>query len=240
MAKEKQVLLFIVEGSTDETAFGLLFERLFARSAVVFDIVGGDLTTAASSAGDPREKVRERVLGQIERKDYRWSDLRQIVQIVDLDGAFVPDSLVEKSDTGRLCYTEGRILASSVDGIRERNRIKKNALRKLSHLGKLTYRRHPVPFSVYYLSRNMEHALHGRIDEVGVDEKERLARDFQRRFRDDLEGFVGFMNGSAVAVPGTYGETWKHAEEGCNSLKRGSNLHLILGDGFHHVRESEA
>ena len=176
--------------------------------------------------------MRERVLGQIERKDYRWNDLKRIVQIVDLDGAFVPDSLVEKSDTERLRYTEDRIMASSADNIRERNRAKKNALRKLSHLGNLTFRRHSVPFSVYYLSRNMEHALHGRIDEVEVGEKERLARDFQRRFRNDLPGFVGFMNGSDVAVPGTYEETWKYVEEGCNSLKRGSNLHLVLGDGF--------
>ena len=28
MAKAKKVILFIVEGSTDETAFGLLFERV--------------------------------------------------------------------------------------------------------------------------------------------------------------------------------------------------------------------
>lgn len=34
-----------------------------------------------------------------------------------------------------------------------------------------------------------------------------------------------------MAVLGTYEETWKHAEAGENSLKRGSNLHLALGVG---------
>lgn len=49
MAKVKKVILFIVEGSTDETAFGLLFERVFKEHAVKFDIVGGDITTRVST-----------------------------------------------------------------------------------------------------------------------------------------------------------------------------------------------
>ena len=229
MAKEKQVLLFIVEGSTDETAFGLLFERLFANSAVVFDIVGGDLTTDVPLKGDPREKVRGRVLAQIERKDYGWKDIKRIVQITDLDGAFVPDEAVKGSSDGHLRYTEDLILAPCPNDIIERNHVKKNALRKLASIGCLTYRKHAVPFSVYYLSRNMEHALHGLIEDVDVEEKERLARAFQRRYKDDLKGFLRLLGGREIAVPGTYEETWKHAEVGENSLKRGSNLHLALG-----------
>lgn len=133
------------------------------------------------------------------------------------------------SSDGHLRYTEDLILAPCPNDIIERNHVKKNALRKLASIGCLTYRKHAVPFSVYYLSRNMEHALHGLIEDVDVEEKERLARSFQRRYKDDLKGFLRLLGGREIAVPGTYEETWKHAEVGENSLERGSNLHLALG-----------
>ena len=77
------------------------------------------------------------------------------------------------------------------------------------------------------MSRNLEHALHGEAGYLSDRQKDFLARAFDRRFRDDVEGFVEFMT-NEVAVPGDYNKSWSYIAEDTNSLKRGSNLHLLF------------
>ena len=45
-AATKKVMLFVVEGPSDETAFALLFDRVFSEHLVKFDVTHCDMTTA--------------------------------------------------------------------------------------------------------------------------------------------------------------------------------------------------
>lgn len=226
MPKEKKVLLFIVEGPTEETALALIFQRIFADCSVKFDVVHGDVTTAYCASA-PREVIRKRVIDHVSRQDYKWADLSQVVQIADTDGAFVPDSAVVESSDGCLSYRECEIVTPNPAKIIDRNARKGRALSQLQSTSELTYRGKPIPFHVYYFSRNMEHALHGITDDVSDDQKELLARRFQKQYRDDLTAFRDFLT-NEVGIEGTYNETWAFEKTGTNSLKRGSNLHLAL------------
>lgn len=231
MAKAKKVILFIVEGSTDGTAFGLLFERVFKEHAGKFDIVGGDITTQVSTPpASARQRVRDRVLSRLRLKGYRWSDLERVVHIVDTDGAYVPDAAVVTGPSNRLIYESERILTPNVQRTVERNRIKRTTLDELISMEALTYQKRSVPYAVYYLSRNMEHALHCIAEELSTDEKERKAREFQRRYKDDIAGFMTFLQSPFVANNGSYEDTWSYIRQGTNSLVRGSNLHLVLDE----------
>ncbi len=221
-------MLVVVEGPTDETAFGYLLEKLFASKRVAFDIVGGDTTTAVlPSGGSAQNEVRKAVIAHIDRSLYTWRDLDRIVQIVDLDGAFVDDEAVVACEDG-LTYELDCIRAADVDSIRDRNRRKSLALRKLIGTSDLKYKNKAVPYRVYFMARNLEHALHNVMESVDAGEKERLAREFQRRYINDLSGFVKYMHSEDVAVAGGYAETWGAVREGTASLHRGSNLHLLL------------
>ena len=103
MTSAKKVLLFVVEGPSEELAFGVLFDRLFADQRVMFDVVRGDITTRAPRArvqrgGEPnaRNRLQNQIVEHIERQPYGWKDLLRIVHIVDTDGAFVDDSCVKE------------------------------------------------------------------------------------------------------------------------------------------------
>lgn len=224
----KKVILFIVEGPTEETALGSVFQRLFNDNLVKFDVVHGDVTVMQTTK-EPRERVRELILGELKRdRGYRWKDIAQIVQICDTDGAFIPDNLVLAGDSDAIEYREDCILTSKTESICLRNRRKSEALRKLSSLTCLTYQQHMVPYQIYYFSRNMEHALHNQSGTLSNSEKVRLAQSFRRRFANDLPHFKAFMRSSDVAVPGDYQNTWNALREGVSSLHRGSNLHLAI------------
>lgn len=242
MANAKKVLLFVVEGQSEEVAFGILFKRLFGEHAVMFDVVRGDITTAWSETrgvsrrgGEPnaRNRLRDHLVQHIMRQPYEWKDLLRIVQITDTDGAFVDDCFVrEVSDARGVRYSSDHMEARDRNKICERNRMKKRALVQMHSSKAITYGGIEVPYAVYYLSRNMEHVLHGCEEDVSDAEKGLMARRFQMRYKNDLEGFAAFLHSEELAVLGNYDETWRFISEECHSLERHSNLHLVLPSYF--------
>ena len=230
MADACKVILFIVEGPSDESALGGLFRKIFADSSVKFDVIHGDIVTTCSAVGKIRDHVRDEVVNHLSKdRGYTWKDLARIVMISDTDGAFVPDELVHKSGDGKLHYGLEHIEAGNVESIRKRNHKKQECLNRLRDIGALTYKRVRVPFRTFYLSRNLEHALSNEPGECTNEDKELLAHRFARKYRDDIEGFKSFLR-EEIAVSGTYKETWLYLAEGSNSLSRCSNLHLVLPD----------
>ena len=121
-------------------------------------------------------------------------------------------------------YAESCIIASPTSRIKERNARKRANLDRLSSLAAVWG---SVPYSVHYMSCNLDHVLHG---EANADDaaKRANAYRFATKYRDDLDGFVRFIADPAVAVPGDYGETWDYIRQGLNSLQRHSNLHLCF------------
>lgn len=125
-------------------------------------------------------------------------------------------------------YGYDKIEAPDRDQICRRNKRKKEALSKLCGKRLFTYEKKNVPYAVYYLSRNMEHVLHNRADEVSDREKELLSRAFRRRYQNDLAGFQDFLRTSDFSEEGDCAETWRSIRQGTRSLERRSNLHLVL------------
>lgn len=81
--RAKSVVLFIVEGTTEETALGGIFAKLLQNDRVKLDVVHGDITTKANSV-DPHEIVRKFVINELQRdRGYKWTDISRIVQICD-------------------------------------------------------------------------------------------------------------------------------------------------------------
>ena len=128
MAKKK-VMLFIVEGPTDETSLSTVLNRIFSSSTVKFQVVHGDILTRDFTSSDKIvaavwEQVKE-FMGSI----YRKSDICRIVHLTDMDGVFIPDAVVE-NDTVEIdtppYYTETQIQTPNRAGILDRNQRKRN------------------------------------------------------------------------------------------------------------------
>lgn len=219
--KTKKAVLFVVEGPSDETALGLPFQSVFASDAVKFDVVHGDLT-AQISRKPPRERLRDTVLAHLERSaGYRWDDIKMIVEVCDTDGAFIPEDRVIPSQEKQLAYGADCITVGDVAGIRKRNGVKASAMRQLSSIGHLTYKKHEVPLYACYLSRNLEHALHNEAGECSNARKEELAHQFQRRYGRDVEGFKSFLRSAALAAPGDFKESWEWIQKKHQLIEKG-------------------
>ena len=55
-----------------------------------------------------------------------------------------------------------------------------------------------------------------------------LSDEFDERFENRLKDFLAFISDKTFAVTGSYKDTWNFIQQGNNSLKRYSNVHLIF------------
>lgn len=225
--KSRKVILFIVEGPTDEDALSPVLKSIFSNDNVVFHIVHGDITTDKKvDENSIVKEVHEHIKYEMDKYGYRPSDIVNIYHLIDTDGAFIPDDKVVYGDVEEIEYYDDKIICSNIGKIRDRNRKKKTAIMRLSGKHKIAQ----MPYSILFFSRNMEHVLHNRGDNLTEEEKIELADKFADRYARDPEGFISFMKDAEFAVKGTYRETWEFILDELNSLKRYSNVNLIFDD----------
>lgn len=240
MAAKSGYALFMVEGQTDEMSLGGVLSRVVAEregDETRFDIMRTDPLTqrrpssaagGAAASSFARNKIRDEVLAYIERQRIAWTDLVRIVYITDTDGVFIPDDLVvQDSSCSHVVYGERDMRSRSPRHICARNHMKSEALLQLAGICELTYKQRSVPFSAYYMSRNLEHALHGRAEGQSTREKVALARSFSKRYARDTRGFLELMD--SLCPEGDYGDSWEYISQGVHSLERGSNLAHAFG-----------
>lgn len=224
-ANPKKIILFLVEGSTDSTSLGLVISRLLETADVRFYVLGGDICYRYRINDENAAKsVMRPINGFLQRYRLKKTDILQIVHIIDTDGAFIPPERVIRGGTENAYYKDTCIETLSVDSLRSRNELKTmaaNALSKLSYVDK-------IPYAFYYFSRNIEHVLHDRADNLSSREKRICSENFENRYADHPEDFVKFMKSREVAVRGSYHKTWEYIFRGTNSLKRGSNFGLFF------------
>ena len=226
MAKTaKKVVLLIVEGPTDEDAFSRVMKKLHARQQVVFLVIHGDITADRDvNAKNALAAVNQRIKELMRKYGLHRTDLLKIIHLVDMDGAYVPETAIRYEDTDKVMYGLDEICAPKGKHIAERNQNKAGVMNRLCATNEIA----SIPYGLFYLSRNMEHVLFDDMGDLSDEQKMDYADTFADRYGEDPIGFVTFMSKSAFAVSGGYRETWHFIKQGTNSLHRWSNLHLAL------------
>lgn len=228
MAKKK-IMLFIVEGGTDETSFDTVLSRIFSSDSVKFQIVHGDILTQDFPTPNKIVAAVNEEIKKFKGNIYRTTDFCKVVHLTDTDGVFIPDSdVVESKDMLKdeaPKYTLEHIYTPNPKGIIRRNQCKRANINRLSTVGKIG----GIPYSFYYFSSNLEHVLH---DKINLDDLEKLAlaRDFDRKYADYPNAFISFMKQSSFSVTGTYHDTWAFIKAERHSLERYSNFGTFLPD----------
>ena len=95
---KKQVVLFIVEGVSDETALAIPLEKLFSTEHVRFDITSGDITSDYSGKSIAA-KVGECVKRHCDEYKYKREDFAEVVLLTDMDGAFIEEEFILKDES---------------------------------------------------------------------------------------------------------------------------------------------
>lgn len=223
---KKKVILFLVEGITEEVSLGSILSELINDDQIKFQIYHGDiLTDYKSSRKNIKRKVGDEINKFLATEHYFKKDIASVIHLIDMDGVFIKDDFVlEDSLVSRNLYLEGK-------GIKTRDAkatIKRN--KKKSQLINILYRSkkiNTIDYRMYYLSSNLEHVFHEDAN-VADDNKGSLADEFSLRYYNNETEFLEFIKSPIVAVKGNYEKTWKYIKKDLNSVNRNSNLRLFF------------
>ena len=224
----KKVVLFIVEGPSDETALSTVLYRIFSNDQTRFFVVHGDVFTKKDVS--PNKIVIE-VGAQIKKfmdtYHFNKSDIKQVIHLTDTDGVFIPETAIaEECVEGKKYpyYAESCILTPNPRGIIFLNVQKCQNLQRFVATGQVCN----IPYRLYYFSCNLDHVLYNQIN-LSDSEKQLMAENFDEQYADNAEAFIRFVRDSDFSVGGSYIDSWKFIETGINSLQRYTNLGLLFG-----------
>lgn len=221
----KRLLLFLVEGATDKVLLENVLKKNISEKKICFKTVKGDITSEENTTPQNIEsKINFYVKDFLSRnRAFRRTDITEIIHITDLDGAFVSDKRIVYDKETALRYEEKLIKSSKTFALIERNRRKSEVLKHLSSIDNIK----GVGYSVYYFGINLEHVFTGDPNCCG-EEKENAAFRAARSFIDREHEFLKFLEDNAVTGGLSYADSWEFASRGINSLRRITNIDLLL------------
>ena len=251
---KKNYIIFLVEGYTDVEVLSEPLTDLVENASmgeekyeVQFciprqrDMFGGDITSSNGITPDNIEGLIGKLFIDpfLAQNPFIYPrDIREIIHIVDLDGAFIPSESVVSLKNGngkdRIRYTEDFIETEDVTAIVDRNKRKSNNIRRLIEMNEIVIRpkngrnTKKVNYSVYYFSCNMDHVMHKKLN-LSPQEKVQMADDYSVTYSYSPDIFVKTINDGAKKVSNmNYQESWNYVMNGTESLKRHTNLNLLI------------
>lgn len=224
----KKIVLVIVEGPSDDSALGVILNRLFDKNTVHVEIMYGDITTDTSI--DPGYIVK--ALGDVVKRyadsmHFKQLHFQQVIHLIDMDGAYVPDTcVIENPAAEKPLYSLTEIQTANREKFLLRNKHKRSKIDKICTMQKVWG---SIPYRAYYMSSNLDHALYGKLNSSDND-KENDAYNFARRYKDDIDSFLKYISDSDFSRMEGYKESWDFIKKECHSLERFTNLGLCFSD----------
>lgn len=230
---KKKIILFIVEGITDQTCLAYLLSKILNSSQIEFALTRGDITSRNGiNISNIVESVGN-IVKDFSGKIFKANDFIEVVHLIDMDGAFIGDRcIVSKNEhtpvdpdkPQKPYYDTDFIYTNNIEAIKSRNHQKSGIINKLITL-QCVWK--TVPYSLYYFSCNLDHVLH---NERNLLERQKYcyAEQFETTFGDSPSTFIDYIKDPKIGVSGDYIQTWDFIRLNNNSLNRFNNFHLFF------------
>ena len=217
----KKIVFVIVEGPSDETALGVVLNRIYDSNSVYIHVIHGDITTKNGVSSDNiLSKIRAEITGYAKSNHYKKSDFKEIIHLVDMDGAYIPDkNIIEDTSVTETVYSLTNITTSNKSNIIERNHQKSANINKICTCPTIWN----IPYRVFYMSCNLDHVLHNKINSTDA-EKRCDSRKFAEQYKDNVQKFLLFISDSDFSVKMPYKESWQFIKQELHSLERHTNF----------------
>ena len=227
LVARKKIIFVIVEGPSDEEALGVILSRLFNKSTLHVHIERQDITTQTGNTSfNIIEKVCKLIKKYAKDNNYQKVHFEQIIHITDTDGAYIlSDLIIQNPLLTNNIYTVCNIQTSNKIGIERRNIQKSSNISKLSSIQTMW----GLPYQIFYMSCNLDHVLYDKLNTNNID-KEKNAYMFAQKYKNDLQGFLSYINNSEFSVTTEYIASWNFIKRDNNSLKRYTNLGIVFKD----------
>ena len=221
----KKIVLVIVEGPSDEVALGMALSQVYDKDFIYVHIMHGDITARRGvSSKNIVAKLGNEVTAYAKSQHYKASDFKQIIHIVDTDGAYIPDdNIMEKENYLDIQYENDGIYTNNKASVMTRNQQKRDNLYRLRSCGIIW----TIPYSLYYMSCNLDHVLYNKQNSTDKD-KENDAYVFAKKYKGKAEAFKEFICKSPFSVTGDYKGSWDYIEKDLNSVNRYTNLCICI------------
>lgn len=176
-------MFVIVEGPSDDEALSVLLNRMYDKNTVHVHITHGDVTTKRGTGSSTILALLGEIIETYMNANHlAKTHFQEIVHIVDMDGAYIPDDAVAKDVTvKKTLYSLMEIRTANVREIIDRNMTKRGCIDKITSTKKLF----GVPYQAYFMSCNLDHVLYNKRNSSD-EEKERDSLYFARRYRSDF------------------------------------------------------
>lgn len=209
------------------------------------EMSGGDITIIQGiHKNNIEEKIYELIvkpfLRRLEciRKVYYEKDISEIIQVIDLDGVYIPDiAVTENLNCEKFIYNDDGIVCNSIDNAIYRNERKRDVINKLLSISSIKIKSKTVKYSLYFFSSNLDHFVHNNANLPQAD-KMRKAYEFLEEYnnKDDdkrLDYFFKLFSEDEDALQNmTYEESWNYITDKENpnleSIKRHTNFNILL------------
>lgn len=228
MPKSRKFVLIICEGPTDENALYRIMKGFFNPCEIRFHISHGDPLTSCPDDKNPMSEIRAIVAQEKRKYALRDSDILAVIQITDTDGAYIPpECVIDDPEACRIVYNKNEIRTKFPHSILSRNMKKRINISKL-----LGYKgiNEEIPYRIYYVSRNLEHALYGIVENLTDNKKGNYADDFSDAFAKDWRRFYSYLMKECEPLGSSYEQSWQIIREGTKSLERHTNLNFLFDE----------
>ena len=250
---ERKFILFIIEGENDKEEISAILhtpyfdefnkkyrvEFLFHRRQVnmnrnkgkirLGEATRGDITSDEGTTEKNIYSLLERIIRSFLNDTFpgtRPRDIERIVQVVDTDGAFIPEDAVILGSNQYDQYRSNCIETQNPASIINRNSRKAKVLRKMIGFTQIC----GIKYQVFFVSKDMEHVLFG-FTNMGSGRKRQCRLDFQSKCETNPEILFDSVLNPQVGTSLDYLSSWDDTngiQKGTNSLKRSTNLNLLL------------
>ncbi len=225
-----KVIIFLVEGPTDKGCFGAIvnkFDNLKNNYRFEYESTKDLTSNYKIKESGIKKKICDIINGVLKRNGYRWGDIERIVQVVDLDGTYIPnDRIVQDVSKYKFFYTEDCIRNKNIDEVLKRNGHKKKILETLINTKQIN----GCKYDVYFMSCNLEHVLWGG-DYLNATDGQKV--DLYKDFLVKCSRSADILN-ETIYNPDIRSSdlslSWLEVKNGCNSLKRKTNINLFFDE----------
>lgn len=221
----KKTVFFIVEGNTDKTALEKIFKAIYKHKDIRFEFTNGDVTSDDEiDINNVCDVLYKKVKKYLDDNKLRKTDIWQIVQIFDTDGAYSPETAIKTGESARFLYSATNIICKDIQKVKNRNNKKKFMMDYLLSIDNIK----DISYKCYFMSSNLEHALYN-LQNLSDEDKNKYADAFYEVFISKEKLFVEFLQLEAVnGVPDSFPASWRYIKEGLHSLERHTNLHIYF------------
>ena len=219
----KKRCLFLVEGATDRQRFSIL-QKLFDESELIIIPFQTDVLTNKTYANRYKTQIKEAL---DKDKLFDFDDFDEIVQIIDTDGCFFPDNLIQLDHSvSSIKYTTTSIVCENPEPLKQQRENKRNNIVTILKNGKI---------KLYYVSTNAEHAFDG-IQNAPNRQKKQLALRMYAKYSNNLGALLEKLKDIAPKVK-TFEDSWEFIKKDNNSLLAYSNIIFWLIDNIEFIKK---